>query len=148
MDFNFDTGEIYGGLQTLDVTTLPPLGGTAGVLTLVGDGAVTLLQGGTAARPGTPLGGMFRYNTDTTALEYSDRVAWVQLAVGGGTVTSVAATSSTAALTIGGSPITSSGTFTFDLDADLTAIAALSGTGFAVRSAADTWVQRSIDGTA
>lgn len=148
MDFNFDTGEIYGGLQTLDVTTLPPLGGTAGVLTLVGDGAVTLLQGGTAARPGTPLGGMFRYNTDTTALEYYDSVSWVQLAVGGGTVTSVAATSSTAALTIGGSPITSSGTFTFDLDADLTAIAALSGTGFAVRSAADTWVQRSIDGTA
>jgi hypothetical protein len=34
------------------------------------------------------------------------------------------------------------------LDADLTAIAAFAGTGIAVRSAADTWVQRLIDGTA
>jgi hypothetical protein len=34
------------------------------------------------------------------------------------------------------------------LDADLTAIAALAGTGIAVRSAADTWVQRLIAGTA
>lgn len=147
MDFNFDTGAIYGGLQTLDVTTLPPLGGTAGVLTLVGDGAVTLLGGDTASRPGTPVGGMFRYNTDNTALEFYNGTTWVQLSVGGGTVTSVGATSNTAALTISGSPITSSGSFTFDLDADLTAIAGLSGTGFAVRTAADTWAQRTIEGT-
>lgn len=148
MDFNFDTGAIYGGLQSLDVTTLPPLGGTAGVLTLLGDGAVTLLQGDTASRPSTPVGGMFRYNTDTTGLEYYNGTTWTQLSVGGGTVTSVAAASSTAALTVTGSPITSSGTLTFDLDADLTALAALSGTGFAVRTAADTWMQRSIVGTA
>ena len=148
MDFDFDTGAIYGGLQTLDVTTLPPLGGTAGVLSLLGNGAVTLLQGTTAERPGSAVEGMFRYNTDTTTLEYFNGVVWSSLSVGGGTVTSVAATSSTAALTIGGSPITSSGTFTFDLDADLTAIAALAGTGFAVRTAADTWTTRTITGTA
>lgn len=148
MDFNFDTGTISTGLQTLDVTTLPPLGGTAGVLSLIGNGAVTLLQGTTLERPGTPLGGMFRYNTDTTTLEYYNGTTWAVLAVGGGTVTSIDATSDTPALTVVGGPITSAGSFTFDLDADLTAIAALAGTGFAVRSAADTWVQRSIVGTA
>lgn len=147
MDFNFDSGAIFGGLQSLDVSTLPPLGGQAGVLTLVGTGAVTLLGGVTGDRPASPVGGMFRYNSSTTALEYYDSTSWVQLSVGGGTVTSVGATSSTAALTIANSPITSSGSFTFGLDADLTAIAALSGTGFAVRSAADTWVQRDIVGT-
>ncbi len=147
MDFNFDTGTIYGGLQSLDVSTLPPLGGQAGVLTLVGSGAVTLLGGITGDRPASPVAGMFRYNSSNTALEYFDGTSWVQLSVGGGTVTSVGATSSTAALTIANSPITSSGSFTFGLDADLTAIAALSGTGFAVRSAADTWVQRDIVGT-
>ena len=148
MDFNFDTGAIYGGLQSLDVSTLPPLGGQAGVLTLVGSGAVTLLGGITGDRPASAVAGMFRYNSTNTALEYYDGTSWIQLSVGGGTVTSVGATSNTAALTIANSPITSSGSFTFDLDADLTAIAGLSGTGFAVRTAADTWAQRSVVGTA
>jgi hypothetical protein len=148
MNFNFDTGAISDGLQTLDVTTLPPLGGTAGVLTLIGDGALTLLQGGTAARPGTPAGGMFRYNTDTTNLEYYNGTTWTALAVGGGTVTSVDATSNSAALTVTGGPITSSGSFIFDLDADLTAIAALAGIGIAVRTGSGTWAQRTITGTA
>jgi hypothetical protein len=148
MDFNFDTGAIYGGLQSLDVSTLPPLGGQAGVLTLVGTGAITLLGGITGDRPATPVAGMFRYNSSNTALEYYDSTTWIQLSVGGGTVTSVGAASSTAALTIANSPITSSGSFTFDLDADLTAIAALTGTGLSVRTAADTWALTSIQGTA
>ena len=42
---------------------------------------------------------------------------------------------------VAGSPV-------FSLANDLAALEGLSGTGFAVRSAADTWVQRSIDGTA
>lgn len=148
MDFNFDTGAIYGGLQSLDVTTLPPLGGQAGVLTILGTGAITLPQGTSLEQPVTPAAGMFRYNSDNTALEYYDSVSWVQLSVGGGTVTSVAASSSSAALTVTGSPITSSGTLAFSLDADLTALAALSGTGYAVRTAADTWTTRLIEGTA
>lgn len=152
MDFDFDTGAIYGGLATLDVTTLPPLGtGPANILDIIGNGALVLPRGTTAEQPGnnggTDVAGMFRYNTTGNVLEYFNGTTWSTLSVGGGTVTSVAATSSTAALTIGGSPITSSGTFTFDLDADLTAIAALSGTGFAVRTATDTWTTRTISGT-
>jgi len=148
MDFNFDTGAIYGGLQSLDVTTLPPLGGQLGVLELIGDGALLLLKGATAARPATPSSGMFRYNTDSDVLEYYNGTVWSALSVGGGTVTSVAALSNSAALTVTGSPITSSGTFTFDLDADLTAIASLSTTGFSARTAADTWALRTVTGTA
>lgn len=44
---------------------------------------------------------------------------------------------------VNGSPIGSG-----SLDADLTAIAALAGTGLATRTAADTWAQRTITGTA
>lgn len=59
-------------------------------------------------------------------------------------VTSVGATAPAAGLTISGSPITSSGSFTFGLANDLAALEGLSSTGFAVRTAADTWTQRSI----
>lgn len=152
MDFDFDTGRIYGGLATLDVSANPPLGtGPANVLDIIANGAVILPKGTAAQRPaaagGTDIAGMLRYNT-SGSIEYFDGTNWITLSVGGGSVTSINATSSTAALTVVGGPITSSGTFTFDLDDDLTAIAALTGTGFAVRSAADTWVQRAIVGTA
>lgn len=59
-------------------------------------------------------------------------------------VTSVAATAPAAGFTISGSPITTAGTFTFTLSNDLAALEGLGSTGIAVRSAADTWVQRSI----
>lgn len=51
----------------------------------------------------------------------------------GGSVTSVAATGSTG-LSIGGSPITTSGTLTFTLGAELQALSATAGTGFVQRS--------------
>jgi len=65
---------------------------------------------------------------------------------GGGTVTSITLTQPAAGLTITGSgtPITSTGTPTFALANDLAALEALASTGIAVRSASDTWVQRSI----
>ena len=59
-------------------------------------------------------------------------------------VTSVGATAPAAGFTISGSPITSTGTFVFALANDLLALENLSGTGFSVRTAADTWVQRTI----
>ena len=59
-------------------------------------------------------------------------------------VTSVATSQPAAGLTITGGPITSTGTLTFTLANDLAALEGLGATGFAVRSAADTWVQRNI----
>lgn len=147
MDFNFDTGSIYGGLQTLDVTTLPPLGGTAGVLTIVGNGALTLPSGTTAQEPSAAVAGMFRYNTDTTKLEYFNGTIWDTLSTSTGSVSSVAAVSNSASLTVTGSPITSAGTFQFTLDAGLEALGTFSTTGILVASGTDTWVSRSIVGT-
>lgn len=63
---------------------------------------------------------------------------------GSGTVTSVSATAPAAGFTISGSPITTSGTFTFTLADDLAALEAISGTGIAVRTASNTWTTRAI----
>jgi hypothetical protein len=124
MDFNFDTGAIYGGLQSLDVSTLPPLGGQAGVLTVVGTGAITLPGSITGDRPASAVAGMLRYNSSFTSLEYFDSASWIQLSVGGGTVTSVNATGSNG-VTVGGVPITSTGTIAIGLgDITPTSVAA------------------------
>lgn len=50
-------------------------------------------------------------------------------------------------LTVTGGPINNNGTLTFALANDLAAIEALSGTGIAVRTTADTWTTRTITGT-
>lgn len=147
MDFNFDTGAIFGGLQTLDVTTLPPLGGTAGVLTVIGNGAITVPKGTTAEQPGTPDTGMFRYNTETTLLEYWNGTLWSPLSTSSSTVTSVAAVSNSSSLTVTGSPITSAGTFTFTLDAGLQALGTFNTTGVLVATGTNTWASRTIQGT-
>jgi hypothetical protein len=76
---------------------------------------------------------------------------WVQAPFGGGytAVTQVAASSSTANIVIGGSPITTSGTLTFNVGADLAALTAFgAGTGFSTRTAANTWALRTLTGTA
>ena len=147
MDFNFDTGTIFDGIQTIDVTVLPPLGGTAGVLTIAGDGALILPRGATGARPVTPAAAMLRYNDNSTALEYYDGTSWIQLSVGGGTVTSVAATSSSSGLSITGSPITSSGTLNFTLSTELQGLSAISGTGIITNIAPGSYASRTITGT-
>jgi len=64
-----------------------------------------------------------------------------------GTVTSRTLISSTPALTIANADAIA-GNPTFDLDADLTSIAAISTTGFGVRTADNTWTARSIGGSA
>jgi len=148
MDFNFDTGAIFGGLQTLDVTDLPPLGGQAGVLTIVGNGAVTLPKGTTAEEPSLPDAGMFRFNTETTKLEYYNGTVWDTLSTASGSVSSVAAASNSSSLTITGSPITSAGTFQFTLDAGLEALGTFNTTGLLVATGTNTWASRTITGTA
>lgn len=148
MDFNFDTGAVYGGLQTLDVTTLPPLGGQAGVLTVIGDGALTVPLGAQSLRPATPAQGMFRFNTDTTLLEYYDGTLWSPLATSSSSVSSVGANSNSTSLTITGSPITSAGVFQFTLDAGLEALGTFATTGLLVATGTNTWASRTLTGTA
>jgi len=131
MDFNHDTGLIGTGLQSLDVSTTPPLGGTAGVLSIIGTGAIVLTTGTTAQRP-TGVAGMFRYNSDLNKTEFYNGTIWIQDT--GGTVTSVAATGSTG-LTVGGSPITTSGTLTFTLASILQSLSSLATSGLTVNNA-------------
>lgn len=150
MNFNFDTGTI-DTLQTLDCTQLPALGGTAGVLTLVGTGALLLLQGTTAQRP-AGVAGMFRFNQDTTLLEYFDGTTWDPLSSASAVVSSVnIGTSSGPAVVVGGGPITSTGTLTVDVSASLQALSTLgaaAGTGILVQTGVGTFSNTTIVGTA
>ena len=144
MDFNHDSGDISSVLS-LDTTQAPPLGG-ANVLTVIGNGAIGMPSGTTAERPSPATAGMQRWNTTLQVLEFFDGTDWLQ---GSGSVSSVAVASNSAALTVvSGSPITSAGTITLDLDSDLTAFAALAGTGVVVRTGAGTFSTRTITGTA
>lgn len=61
-----------------------------------------------------------------------------------GTVTSVGITQPAAGITASGGPITTSGSITLALADDLAALEAMSGTGIVVRTAANTYAQRSI----
>lgn len=148
MDFNNDTGRIFGGIQTIDPTLLPPLGGIAGVLTIEGTGALTLPNGTTLERPTPSLAAMLRYNGDLQALEYHNSTTWVQLSVGGGTVTSVAATTTGAGISVTGSPIVNSGTLTFSLSSTLQGLSTIGNTsGIVVQTSPDVFTERTITGT-
>jgi hypothetical protein len=89
-----------------------------------------------------------RYNTDTTRMEYFNGTVWVELVAStGGTVTSVATSAPAQGLTISGGPVTTSGTLTFALANDLAAVEGLVTTGFATRTATDTWATWAMAGT-
>lgn len=93
-------------------------------------------------------------NADTGWLSTADQggtlgttaITWVKFAGVGAGVTSVAIAVPTG-LGVSGSPITTSGTITLSLTNDLLALEGLASTGFAVRTAGDTWTQRQITGT-
>lgn len=150
MDFNFDTGTIFGGIQTIDPTLLPPLGGQVGVLTIAGSGAVLMPNGPTGNRPTPAAAGMLRFNTNFTDMEYFDGTTWVQLSTGGGTLTSVTTTTGTG-LSVSGTnsqTITNSGTFALTLSTELVGLSAISGTGIITNIAPGTYASRTIQGTA
>ena len=138
---------VANGVATLDAggliptSQLPPLA-ISDVFTVANQTAMLAL---TAQR------GDFAVRTDVNhtfvlAAEPASTLAnWVQLADGpSGTVTSVAATAPAAGFTIGGSPITSSGTLTFTLADDLAAVEGLATTGIAVRTGTSTWATRTL----
>ena len=147
MDFNFDTGAIYGGIQSIDPTALPPLGGLPGTLTISGTGSILIPVGDTSERPATPLAGMVRFNTQTTSMEVYDGTVWGASA-GTGTVTQIDTAVTGTGISVTGAPITSFGTLTFELSNTLQGIDAISAApGFIVQTSANVFAQRTILGT-
>jgi hypothetical protein len=65
--------------------------------------------------------------------------SWTNQNVGGGSVTSVAASTTSVGLSITGTPITTSGTLVINLNSELQALAALSGTGFVQKTGVATY---------
>lgn len=124
--------------------------GTSVVLTRVSwmdaaseiDGVYVLVEDGT-----TNASTLWMTVSEVTTLG-TDAITFTQIpTTGDGTVSSVAATAPAAGITISGSPITTTGTLTFALANDLLGLEGLSGTGLAVRTATDTWTNRSVAGT-
>jgi len=152
MNYNNDTG-LIDTILTLDTTQSPPLGGQTNVLVIVGNGAVTLPGGNTAAQPVPATGGMLRYNTGGYLEFYNATIpSWETLAATSGAVNSVTVTTDSPALTVSGGSsqtITSSGTFALSLSTSLEKLSALAGMGFAVyNSSTGNWSQVDITGTA
>lgn len=142
MNFNHDTG-LIDTILTIDTTIAPPLGGTTGILSVVGTGGIQLPVGTTAQQPANSAG-LIRYNSTTNGIEFNNGTSW---SGAGGSVTSVSATGSTG-LTVGGSPITGSGTLTFTLGTELQGLSGVATNGLVTRTAAGTYTGRTITGTA
>jgi hypothetical protein len=97
-----------------------------------GTGSVKVPSGTTAERSGSPVNGMFRYNSQTATFEGYANNVWGAIATGTG-VTSVNVSGGTTGLTTSGGPITSAGTIT--LNGVL--ITANGGTGLSTYTAGD-----------
>ena len=94
--------------------------------------------------PSSPVAGELYYRSDLQQLRFFNGTSWVSTGVSSsGTVTYVAATGSTG-LTVGGSPITTSGTLTLTLGTELQALSGLSTTGYVQRTGTGTYNTRQI----
>jgi hypothetical protein len=98
------------GLTTHVSGTLPVANGGTGTTTSTGTGSAVLSASPTFT--GTPAAPTASPGTNTTQIATTAFVTAAVSAAGGGTVTSVAFSGGTTGLTVSGSPITSSGTFT------------------------------------
>jgi hypothetical protein len=86
---NIDGGSIDGtsvGLTTPDTGDFTNFT-ASGTAEFTGTGAVALPDGTQAQRPGTPLTGMLRFNTDLDSFEGYDGVEWGEIGGGGGGAT-------------------------------------------------------------
>jgi hypothetical protein len=142
MNFDHDLGTI-DTILTIDTTSAPPLGGTTGVLNVVGTGGIVLPTGTNGTRPANQAG-LLRYSTTSNGPEFNNGSTWSTM---GGSVTSIAATGSTG-LVVGGSPITTSGTLTFTLGTELQGLSSLAANGVVTRTASGTYAARTVTGTA
>jgi hypothetical protein len=71
--FRFDQSTITN--DSGDMTLTP----ASGVARVDGTGSIRISSGTTAQRPGTPVAGMIRYNTDTSLFEGYDGSIWIAL---------------------------------------------------------------------
>lgn len=104
----------------------------------------------TQVAPATPATGYAAVYVQTSdkKLHWIDD-AGVNSTVGGGSVTSIAYVAPATGLTITGTtPVTSTGTWTFALANDLSALEGLAGTGYAKRTGTDAWALSQISLTA
>lgn len=116
-------------------------------------GTLSVAKGGTALAALGTANQILGVNAGATALEYKTLTAGTGISIGQGVGTTtiinngiltIGATQPASGIQIVGGGSAQSPTFSFNLVNDLGALEALSGTGFAVRTAADTWAQRSI----
>ena len=112
--------------------TTTPVVSIASNPVLPGTSSVTVPIGNTSDRSGSPVNGMFRYNSQTGTFEGYANNVWGAITTGTG-VTSVGVSGGTTGLTTSGGPITSSGTITFAG----TLITANGGTGLSSYTAGD-----------
>jgi hypothetical protein len=91
--------------------TTTPVVSIANNPVLPGTSSVTVPIGNTSDRSGSPVNGMFRYNSQTGNFEGYANNAWGAIVTGTG-VTSVNVSGGTTGLTTSGGPITSAGTIT------------------------------------
>lgn len=95
-------GDGAAGNPTIGLADNPVLPGTGGVV---------MPSGNTAARPGGPTNGTFRYNSQTGTFEGYANNSWGAIVTGAG-VSSVDASGGTTGMTFTGGPITSTGILT------------------------------------
>lgn len=137
---NFGTGDgtvqvVTGTANQITVVdgALNPIISITDNPSIPGTGSVKIPAGTTAERSGSPVNGMFRYNSQTATFEGYANNAWGAIVTGTG-VTSVDVSGGTTGLTTSGGPITSSGVIT--LNGVL--ITANGGTGLSSYTAGDT----------
>ncbi len=98
-----------------------------------GTGAIKVPAGTTGDRSGSPINGMFRYNTSTAQFEGYANNTWGAIVTGSAGVTSVNVTGGTTGLTTTGGPVTSTGTIVLGG----TLITPNGGTGLSTYTAGD-----------
>lgn len=142
MNFNHDSGAVVS-LLSIDTTVAPPLGGS-NTLHIIGTGGIVLPSGTTAQRPSTGLAaGTVRWNTDTSKSETFTGSAWTSDL--GGTVTSITIDTTTpSALTVSNGTVSTTGTVSLALDAELVQLAAITAAsaGPVIRNSDGSYTQR------
>lgn len=112
-----------------------------------GNAAMTIPTGVTSLRPITPIFGMLRANSTTNSYEIYTGSSWIALSTTTGTVTSVNISTSSSGVTVGGGPITDSGTLTIDINPQLQVLSQFNGLGIMVRQGSPSFVARTLTST-